>query len=64
MRAALVNMTILADVAREIGLGDAVLLGRGEAMTGGRTKPSILADTLEAVFGATISTVAWAAPDT
>jgi ribonuclease III len=52
MRAALVNMTILADVAREIGLGEAVLLGRGEAMTGGRTKPSILADTLEAVFGA------------
>ncbi len=52
MRAALVNMTILADVAREIGLGDAVLLGRGEAMTGGRTKPSILADTLEAMFGA------------
>lgn len=52
MRAALVNMTILADVAREIGLGDAVQLGRGEAMTGGRTKPSILADTLEAIFGA------------
>ena len=52
MRAALVNMTILADVAREIGLGEAVMLGRGEAMTGGRTKPSILADTLEAVFGA------------
>jgi len=52
MRAALVNMTVLADVAKEIGLGDAVFLGRGEAMTGGRTKPSILADTLEAVFGA------------
>jgi ribonuclease III len=52
MRAALVNMTVLADVAREIGLGEAVLLGRGEAMTGGRSKPSILADTLEAVFGA------------
>ncbi|TMK20323.1 MAG: ribonuclease III, partial [Actinobacteria bacterium] len=52
MRAALVNMTVLADVAREVGLGDAVLLGRGEAMTGGRQKPSILADTLEAVFGA------------
>jgi ribonuclease-3 len=52
MRAALVNMTVLADVARGIGLGEAVLLGRGEAMTGGRTKPSILADTLEAVFGA------------
>ena len=51
MRAALVNMTVLADVAREVGLGEAVLLGRGEAMTGGRTKASILADTLEAVFG-------------
>ena len=52
MRAALVNMTVLADVAREVGLGEAVLLGRGEAMTGGRAKASILADTLEAVFGA------------
>jgi ribonuclease III len=52
MRAALVNMTVLADVAREIGLGDAILLGRGEEMTGGRDKSSILADTLEAVFGA------------
>src|SRR5919202_1310484 len=52
MRAALVNMTVLADVAREIGLGDHVKLGRGEEMTGGRDKSSILADTLEAVFGA------------
>jgi ribonuclease-3 len=52
MRAALVNMTVLADVAREIGLGEAVLLGRGEELTGGRNKSSILADTLEALFGA------------
>jgi ribonuclease-3 len=52
MRAALVNMTVLADVSREIGLGDAVKLGRGEEMTGGKDKSSILADTLEAVFGA------------
>ncbi|MBI4727916.1 MAG: ribonuclease III [Acidobacteria bacterium] len=52
MRSALVNMTVLADVAREIGLGEDVLLGRGEAMTGGRDKPSILGDTIEAVFGA------------
>ncbi len=52
MRAALVNMTVLADVAREIGLGEVILLGRGEEMTGGRDKSSILADTLEAVFGA------------
>jgi len=52
MRAALVNMTVLADVAKDIGIGEAVLLGRGEAMTGGRTKPSILADTFEAILGA------------
>lgn len=52
MRAALVNMTVLADVAREIGLGENILLGRGEEMTGGRDKASILGDTLEAVFGA------------
>ncbi len=52
MRAALVNMTVLADVAREVGLGQAVFLGRGEEMTGGRDKASILADTLEAIFGA------------
>lgn len=52
MRAALVNMTVLADVAREMGLGGHVLLGRGEEMTGGRDKASILSDTLEAVFGA------------
>jgi ribonuclease-3 len=52
MRAALVNMTVLADVAREIGLGDIVKLGKGEEMTGGKEKSSILADTLEAVFGA------------
>lgn len=52
MRAALVNMTVLADVAREIGLGDHILLGKGEEMTGGRDKASILGDTLEAVFGA------------
>jgi ribonuclease III len=52
MRAALVNMTVLADVAREIDLGNEVLLGRGEEMTGGRKKASILADTFEAILGA------------
>jgi len=45
-------MTMLAEVARELGLGDAVRLGRGEEQSGGRDKASILADTLEAVFGA------------
>ena len=45
-------MRALADVARGLGLGDHVLLGRGEEATGGRDKSSILADTLEAVLGA------------
>ncbi|MCA1831335.1 MAG: ribonuclease III [Actinobacteria bacterium] len=52
MRAALVNMIVLADVAREIGLGESILLGRGEEMTGGRDKSSILADAFEALLGA------------
>ena len=52
LRAAIVNMSALADVARSLGLGDLVLLGRGEELSGGRDKASILADALEAVFGA------------
>jgi ribonuclease-3 len=52
LRAAVVNMTALADVARGLDLGEYVRLGRGEEGTGGRDKPSILADTLEAVIGA------------
>jgi ribonuclease-3 len=55
LRASVVNMRALAGVARNIGpsgLGGYVLLGRGEEGTGGRDKASILADTLEAVFGA------------
>jgi ribonuclease-3 len=52
LRAAVVNMTALADVARSLGLGDVVLLGKGEEQSGGRGKSSILADALEAIFGA------------
>ncbi|MDQ3991269.1 MAG: ribonuclease III [Actinomycetota bacterium] len=52
LRAATVNMGTLADVARDIGLGDDILLGKGEEQSGGRSKPSILADGLEAVLGA------------
>jgi ribonuclease-3 len=52
-RASVVSTVALAEVARGIGLGDHVLLGRGEVLTGGRDKDSILADTMEAVFGAT-----------
>jgi len=52
LRAAVVNMRALADVARTLGLGGYVLLGRGEESTNGRDKTSILADTMEAVLGA------------
>jgi ribonuclease III len=52
LRAAVVNMRALADVSRDLALGDYVRLGRGEEATGGRDKSSILADTMEAVIGA------------
>ena len=52
LRAAVVNMRALADVARSLGLGRFLRLGRGEEGTGGRDKSSILADTLEALIGA------------
>jgi ribonuclease-3 len=52
LRASLVSEPALAEVARELDLGDAVLLGRGERLSGGQGKPSIMADTLEAVIGA------------
>jgi ribonuclease-3 len=52
LRAAAVNTHSLADVARRLGVGRAVRLGRGEEQSGGRDKDSILADTLEALLGA------------
>ena len=51
-RAALVNQKQLAHLAFQIDLGAALLLGRGEIKTGGRTKPSLLGDAFEAVIGA------------
>lgn len=51
-RASVVSTVALAEVARGIGLGEYLRLGRGEEQTGGRDKDSILADTMEAVFGA------------
>ena len=50
-RAAVVNSRALAKVARQLELGAYLMLGRGEATTGGRDKDSILADTMEAVIG-------------
>ena len=52
LRAAVVNMRALAGVGRELGLGEFIMLGRGEEASGGRDKSSILADTVEALIGA------------
>ena len=52
LRASTVNMAVLADAARRADLGASILLGRGEEMSGGRDKSSILADTFEALIGA------------
>src|SRR5690606_1968808 len=52
MRAATVSQRSLAAIARRLDLGAYLLLGKGELATGGRDKDSILADTLEALFGA------------
>jgi len=52
IRAAVVCETTLAKVAKKLRLGDKLLLGRGEELTGGRERPSILADAFEAVIAA------------
>jgi ribonuclease-3 len=52
VRAALVNARQLANLARRLGLGAHLLLGRGEERQIGREKPSLLADALEAVLAA------------
>lgn len=52
LRSSTVNMAVLADVARTVGLGEELFLGKGEELSGGRDKDSILADAFEAVLGA------------
>ncbi len=51
-RAMLVDETGLYHIAMKLGLGDHLLLGKGEEQSNGRLKPSILANTMEALFGA------------
>jgi ribonuclease-3 len=50
LRAAVVSEPALAAIAREMGLGSYILLGRGEEQTGGRDKGSLLANCLEALI--------------
>lgn len=52
LRASIVNMYALAEVGTTIGLGALLRLGRGEELTGGRSKASIVADAVEALLGA------------
>jgi ribonuclease-3 len=52
MRSALVHTEQLAEFAKQIGLGHAMRLGRGEFQAGGSTRPGLLCDTFEAVVGA------------
>lgn len=52
LRKSVVNANALAEVAVELGIGDHLLLGRGEDAAGGRHKTSILSDAMEAVIGA------------
>lgn len=59
VRAAVVSSVSLAEIAREIGLGDHLLLGKGENLSGGREKRSILADAVEAVIGASYLDGGW-----
>jgi ribonuclease III len=59
LRASVVNAEVLAQVAAEIDLGPALLLGKGEDGSGGRDKPSILADAIEAVIAAVYLDGGW-----
>ena len=52
VRAGLVCARSLAEISRELGLGSVLRLGRGEQLSGGRRKESLLADTYEAIIGA------------
>ena len=52
LRSGIVNMRALADIARSLELGQYIRIGKGEEVTGGRDKNSLLADSLEALIGA------------
>ena len=52
IRSVVVSEPTLAAVAADLGVGDALRLGKGEDASGGRSKPSILSDAMEAIIGA------------
>ena len=64
LRATVVNAAALAEVGASLELGASLRLGKGEDATGGRRKPSILADAMEAVIGAVYLDGGWPAAET
>lgn len=52
LRSSLVKDSTLSEIATELGIGEHLILGSGEKKTGGHRRASILADAVEAVFGA------------
>ena len=54
LRASLVKRSTLAELARQLSLGDYLLLGSGELKSGGFRRDSILADAMEAILGAVV----------
>ena len=63
VRASVVNSSALAEVAADLNLGAALLLGKGEDQSGGREKPSILADAMESLIGAIYIDAGWSAAE-
>jgi ribonuclease-3 len=61
VRASVVNSSALAEVAADLRVGEALLLGKGEDQSGGREKPSILADAMESIIGAVYLEGGWPA---
>ena len=64
VRASVVNAGVLADLAADLGIGACLSLGKGEDASGGREKPSILSDAMEAVIGAVYLDGGWDAANT
>ena len=63
IRSALVNREALLQVAQQIRLGELLRLGEGELKSGGGRRPSILADAMEAIFGAVFEDGGFAAAE-
>jgi ribonuclease III len=63
VRASVVNAEVLADLATRVDLGPALALGKGEDASGGRAKPSILADAMEAVMASVYLDGGWPAAE-